>query len=184
MSSTSTSNCSRRGRNRLSADCWAYRSASLTNHAMASLREVKNRVGHGGMWTLRKELARTRSTGLAPRNAIRLAAQGMENTDRASRATFLFSFQRFSYSAQPQVSRPYRALPRQAYRPACRAGYTVISTVPSSGLGPPVRVHRGRLWPSLRASIVSSVPDKFGLGAQVLPVSPGRVQQAERVGCL
>ena len=56
---------------------------------MDSVREVKNRVGHGGICTPRKKLAMIRSTGLAPSSAMRSAAQGMENTERAARVTFL-----------------------------------------------------------------------------------------------
>ena len=50
---------------------------------MASILELKKRVGQGGVCMLRKKFARTRSTGLDPSRAIREAAQGMENTARA-----------------------------------------------------------------------------------------------------
>jgi hypothetical protein len=55
---------------------------------MDSSRDVKKRVGQGGLWTPRKKLAMIRSTGLDPSRAMRLAAHGMENTERAWMLTF------------------------------------------------------------------------------------------------
>jgi hypothetical protein len=54
---------------------------------MASLREVKNRVGHGSVRRAMAKLAMTRLTGFEPRRAIREAAHLTLKTDLAWRVT-------------------------------------------------------------------------------------------------
>lgn len=52
---------------------------------MASVLDVKKRVGQGRFCTPRDQLASIRSTGLVPSNAMREAAHRMVKTDRAWR---------------------------------------------------------------------------------------------------
>ena len=61
--------------------------APEVSHSMASLCDVKKRVGQGGTCTPRKKFARTRSTGDLPNRAMREAPQGMDQTLLASRLT-------------------------------------------------------------------------------------------------
>ncbi|MET3172817.1 UNVERIFIED_ORG: hypothetical protein ABIB52_000645 [Arthrobacter sp. UYCu721] len=56
---------------------------SESSHFMASVRELKKRVGQGRFCTARVQFASTRSTGLEPSKAMREAAHGLEKTDRA-----------------------------------------------------------------------------------------------------